>query len=111
VLLATSDGTFLWDGTDGKTPLEQFPVNKKEISEYDVIMLGDVSPVIFTNEQVTLISEFVREGGGLIMIAGERFAPAEYTSQEKWAAMLPVVAQRASYQTPEGGFQELFHVE
>src|ERR1051326_1041850 len=52
VLLSTADGTFLWDGTDGKTPLEQFPVNKKEISEYDVIMVGDVNPVIFTADQV-----------------------------------------------------------
>ena len=110
VLLATSDGAFIWDGTDGKTPLEQFPVNKKEISDYDVIILGDINPVIFTTEQANLMREFVREGGGFIMIAGERFAPGEYT-QGVWAEMLPVIPQRAAYQTPEGGFQDLFPVE
>jgi uncharacterized membrane protein len=110
VLLSTSDGTFLWDGTDGKTPLEQFPVNKKEISEYDVIIVGDVNPVIFTADQVNLIRDFVREGGGFIMIAGERFAPAEYTTAA-WAEMLPIVPQRAAFQTPDGGFQESFPVE
>jgi uncharacterized membrane protein len=110
VLLATADGTFIWDGTDGKTPLEQFPMNKKEISDFDVVILGDINPVIFTNEQINLIRDFVRDGGGLIMIAGEHFAPSEYT-QGAWAEMLPVVPQRAAFQTPEGGFQETFPIE
>ncbi|HEY3323348.1 MAG TPA: VWA domain-containing protein [Planctomycetota bacterium] len=110
VLLATGDGAFLWDGTDGKTPLENFPMNKKEINDYDVLIIGDVNPVIFTNEQVNLVRDFVREGGGMIMIAGERFAPSEYTASV-WAEMLPIVPQRAAFQTPEGGFQESFPVE
>jgi len=110
VLLSSADGTFLWDGTEGKTPLEQFPVSKKEISEYDVLMIGDVNPVIFTAEQTNLVRDFVREGGGMIMIAGERFAPAEYNSGA-WAEMLPIVPQRSAYQPPEGGFQDQFPVE
>ena len=110
VLLATADGTFIWDGTDGKTPLEQFPMNKKEISDFDVVILGDINPVIFTNEQINLVRDFVRDGGGLIMIAGEHFAPSEYT-QGAWAEMLPVVPQRAAFQTPEGGFQDTFPIE
>ncbi|MCY3022564.1 MAG: VWA domain-containing protein [Planctomycetota bacterium] len=110
VLLATGEGTFLWDGTDGKTPLDQFPLNKKEINEYDVLIFGDVNPSIFTGEQVNLVREFVREGGGFIMIAGERFAPSEYT-QGAWLEMLPIVPQRAAFQPPEGGFQEPFGVE
>ena len=110
VLLCNADGTFFWDGTDGKPQMEQFPVNKKEMSEYDVLIIGDVNPVIFTNDQITLVRDFVREGGGLIMIAGEHFAPAEYT-QGAWAEMLPVVPQRAAFQAPEGGFQETFPIE
>ncbi len=110
VLLCTADGTFIWDGTDGKTPLEQFPVNKKEMSEYDVLILGDVNPVIFTNDQIKLIQDFIREGGGMIMIAGEHYAPAEYT-QGAWPEMLPIVPQRAAFQPPEGGFTETFPVE
>ena len=110
VLLATSDGAFLWDGTEGKTPLEQFPINKKEISEYDVIIFGDVSPSIFTADQVKLLQEFVREGGGFMMIAGERYMPAEYLSGA-WFEMLPVIPQRGTFQVPDGGFQETFPVE
>ena len=110
VLLCSGESTFIWDGTDGKTPLEQFPVNKKEISEYDVLILGDVNPVIFTSDQIVLIRDFVRDGGGLIMIAGQYFAPAEYT-QGAWAEMLPIVPQRAAYQVPEGGFVEKFGIE
>ena len=110
VLLATGDGAFLWDGTDGKTPLEQFPAKKRDISEYDVLIIGDVNPSIFTTEQVNLIRDFVREGGGFIMIAGERFAPIEYT-QGVWAEMLPVVPQNAALQAPEGGFQDPFPIE
>ena len=110
VLLSTSDGTFLWDGTDGKQPLEQFPISKKEINEYDVLIFGDVNPQIFTNDQVNLVRDFVREGGGFIMIAGERYAPGEYV-QGVWAEMLPVIPQRAAFQTPDGGFQDAFPVE
>jgi len=110
ILLATSEGTFLWDGTEGKQPLEQFPITKKEISEYDVIIFGDVNSVIFTGEQINLVRDFVREGGGFIMIAGERYSPGEYT-QGVWQEMLPVVPQRAAFQTPEGGFQEAFPME
>ncbi|HLX64006.1 MAG TPA: ThuA domain-containing protein [Planctomycetota bacterium] len=110
VLLATSDNTFQWDGTEGKTPLEQFPINKKEISDYDVIIFGDVSPTIFTADQAKLLQEFIREGGGFMMIAGERYAPAEYT-QAPWFEILPVIPQRSAYATPEGGFQEQFSIE
>jgi hypothetical protein len=110
VLLCTGEGNFIWDGTDGKTPLEQFPINRKEMSEYDVLILGDVNPVIFTSEQVNLIRDFVREGGGFVMIAGSRFAPIEYT-HGAWAEMLPIVPQRAAYQVPEGGFQDAFQME
>jgi hypothetical protein len=45
------------------------------------------------------------------MIAGERFAPGEYAQNEMLAQILPVIPQRAAYQTPEGGFQELFPIE
>ncbi len=110
VLLATSDGGFLWDGTEGKEPLQNFPINKKEISEYDVIIFGDVSPSIFTQDQARLLQDFVREGGGFMAIAGERYMPAEYVAGI-WFEMLPVIPQRSSFQAPDGGFQETFQVE
>lgn len=111
VLLATSEGEFLWDGTDGKEPLQTFPQLKKEIEDYDVLILGDINPVIFTAKQMALISEFVHDsGGGLIMIAGERFNPSAYL-RGPLSEMLPVVPKPASYQTPDEGIQDSFPVE
>ncbi len=110
VLMATSDNTFLWEGPEGKSPLDQFPINKREISEYDVIIFGDVSPSLFTTDQFKLLQDFIREGGGFMMIAGERYAPSEY-SQPPWLEILPVIPQRAANQTPEGGLQDMFSVE
>ena len=110
VLMATADNTFTWDGTDGKTPLDQFPINKREIGEYDVIIFGDVSPSIFTADQFKLLKDFISEGGGFMMIAGERYAPSEY-SAPPWSEILPVIPQRGPNQAPDGGFQDTFAVE
>ncbi|GMV80116.1 MAG: hypothetical protein AMXMBFR7_13000 [Planctomycetota bacterium] len=110
ILFATTDGAWIWDGTASKEPLERFPGTKKEMNEYDVLILGDVNPIIFTNDQTTLIRDFVREGGGFIMIAGERFAPAAYTGGPL-GEMLPVVPQRAAYAIGDEGLQETFPLE
>ena len=111
VLLASGDGSVIWDGTEGKQPLDQFPITRKEIGEYDVIVVGDVSVTLFTADQTKLLRDFVREGGGLIFIAGERYDPAEYT-QGAWFEMLPVVvAPRGSNGVPEGGLSETYRME
>ena len=109
-LLASGEGTFLWDGTPGKATLETFPNTKKEMGEYDVVILGDVNPVIFTTDQIKLLLDFVREGGGFIMIAGERFAPGAYLGGAL-AELLPVVPHPGAYVPPEGGFQDQFPIE
>lgn len=110
ILLATGEDTWIWEGTAGKQSLSAFPINKKEFNEYDVIMLGDINPVIFTSDQIKRLQEFVREGGGLIMIAGERFMPGSFINGPL-GEMLPVVAHPAAYQTPAEGFQEQFPME
>jgi hypothetical protein len=110
ILLATAENTFIWEGSPGKNPLDAFPINEKEIGEYDVLILGDVSPAIFTTEQLKLIQKFVREGSGFIMIAGARFAPSSY-STGPLAELLPVVPQAAAYEVPAEGLQEPFPIE
>jgi hypothetical protein len=67
------------------------------LKTYHVIILGDVDPKLFPRgpEQVKLLADFVREregGGGLLMIAGEHFAPAAYAGTEL-ADVLPVTAE------------------
>ncbi|MCW8131875.1 MAG: hypothetical protein KIS92_16125 [Planctomycetota bacterium] len=109
VLLATNEEQWIYDGSPGK-PAVSFPQEKKDFGEYDVIILGDINPMIFTKDQIARLQEFVREGGGLIMIAGERFMPSSYITGPL-GEMLPVVPQPAAYQTPSEGFQEQFPIE
>jgi len=58
--------------------LPQFPKTRKELFAYDMLIIGDVDSKFFTNEQLKWISEFVEEGGGLIMIAGRSYNPSSY---------------------------------
>src|SRR5207248_3103409 len=56
---------------------------KKDLEGYDVVILGDVDPRPENDPKMTEhlkdLADFVREhGGGLLMIAGERFAPQAY---------------------------------
>lgn len=110
VLLTTADGRFLWEGSPGKVPLDSFPVNEREMEPYHVLILGDVSPAIFTADQQKLVQKFVREGGGLVMIAGGRFAPSSYATGGL-AELLPVVPHPTPYELPPEGLQEPFAIE
>jgi hypothetical protein len=54
---------------------------RAELNQYDVIILGDVDPrdPKVGEKNLKNLADFVRErGGGLLMIAGERFAPRAY---------------------------------
>jgi hypothetical protein len=88
---------FLVEGDPGitkgdKTPyIAEFPRGKSDLNDkFDVVILGDVDPKVFSQEQLKNLSDFVSiAGGGLIMIAGRQFAPNSYanTPLDK---MLPV---------------------
>ncbi len=44
----------------------EFPESRQDMLGYDVVVFGDVNPAYFTDEQLTLLEEFVRtEGGGV----------------------------------------------
>jgi hypothetical protein len=68
-----------------KSPwLPGFPAGRddfrKELFEYDLLILGDVPGKFFNPEQQEVIKQFVSEGGGLVQIAGRVHAPAEWIS-------------------------------
>jgi len=64
-----------------ETARRVFPVEAKELFDYDVLIFGDVDPSRLTNSVMKNISDFVTErGGGVIFIAGPRFTPLEYDS-------------------------------
>jgi uncharacterized membrane protein len=73
VLLTSADPTF---AQEGDTPIQRFPVSIDELLDYDVVLLGDVSPQQFSDGQLQLIEEFVGDkGGGFGMMAGPRDSP------------------------------------
>ena len=56
-----------------------FPKDMKNIFEYDLIILGDVSSKYFKPEQLELLEKQIKEhGGSLIMLAGSLNAPSSY---------------------------------
>ena len=59
--------------------MARFPKDVRNIFEYDLIILGDVSSKYFKPGQLELLEEQIREhGGSLIMLAGSLSAPAGY---------------------------------
>ncbi|HZY89496.1 MAG TPA: VWA domain-containing protein, partial [Gemmataceae bacterium] len=79
VLLLDADPEF---AEQDRSAISEFPT-REELKSYDVVILGDVDPKPRDDNKMTEhlkdLADFVREkGGGLLMIAGERFAPETY---------------------------------
>jgi len=49
-----------------------FPTNEARLTDYDLIVLGEVDADTFTAEEQTWIREYVARGGGLVVIDGTR---------------------------------------
>jgi len=66
--------------TEPGTPyLAAFPADKEALFKYDMVIIGDVDPKVFTDDQMQAIEEFVSEFGGACMfIAGKNFMPGAY---------------------------------
>jgi len=106
---------FLVDGDPGLSQqpdsvyLPAFPNTLADLSDkYDVIILGDVDPKVFTGTQIQNMYQFVaQQGGGLIMVAGRNFAPTAYvdTPIEK---LLPVQLLPTRSYVPGGPDADVF---
>ncbi len=73
-----------------ETARRVFPVDAKELFNYDVLIFGDVDPSRLTNSVMKNVSDFVTErGGGVIFISGPRYTPLEYDSTPL-ASLMPV---------------------
>ena len=61
---------------EGDTELQQLPVSPEDWAVYDAIVLGDVSPEVFTTDQLEQIREHVAlRGGGLFWAGGPGATP------------------------------------
>ncbi len=82
-----------------KEHLAAFPKTKKEIMKYDLVILGDVRRNFFSNQQLELLEELVKKGGGsLLMVAGRYAAPQSY-KDSIIANVLPVEIGSGPWET------------
>ncbi len=97
-LLESAAVDFIQESTQGVPALTRFPPTRKDLFQYDVIILGDLSPDDIdrgfqsrasTADLLGEIREFVELGGGFIMIAGQLHSPRDYRDT-KIADILPV---------------------
>jgi len=74
-----------------RVAIAHFPTSRDELWKYDVIILGDVNPAYFNEAQLVNVREFVLErGGGLVLIAGQRYMPAMF-ARSPLGPVIPVV--------------------
>jgi uncharacterized membrane protein len=80
----------------GRTSIDRLPASLEDWNRYDVVVLYDVDPEKISNEQETGLENLIRNGGGLLVIAGRNHGlDALLTVRSaKMAAMLPVEIDR-----------------
>ncbi len=80
----------------GNAPIEHLPETVAEWDKYDVVVLYDIDPEKFTNEQETGLEQLIRTGGGLLVIAGRSHGLDSLLTVRtaKMGAMLPVEIDR-----------------
>ena len=96
---------------EGSPYVEQFPENKKDLFEYDVIVFGDVDPKSLSVTQMENLNEFVsRFGGAFVMIAGRRHSPLSF-AETPVSDMLPVEFERGTGGDDASTSDKPIHVE
>jgi uncharacterized membrane protein len=111
-LLASADFDFLQEGnkplpsSTRDTP-GHFPDKLEQLMAYDVLVIGDADPRYFSDSQLQLISEFVSRGGGLMMVAGERWAPQAYRNTPI-EALLPITLSHVQPTDPSATLTQGF---
>ena len=79
-------------GTGRRKQTKQFPKTVQEWNDYRVVILGDVSPQVLTEESQKSLREYVTQrGGSLIVIAGQNDMPHSFAG-EPLEELLPVEA-------------------
>lgn len=121
-LLFSADENF---AQEGNKPITRFPVSEEELFEYDVLLLGDIDPVLLTEAQQRMVERFVsNRGGGLAFLAGPKHCPDEWagttlqkllpvtlsieTARNSLASDSPLMSGFSPQMTPEGSISDLF---
>jgi uncharacterized membrane protein len=83
-----------------------FPKEMEDLFRYHAIILDDIESSYFTQDQLSLLQQFVgRRGGGFLMLAGkDSFAPGGY-SRTPVGEMLPIYLDKSQALAPETGYR------
>lgn len=99
----------------------EFPKDQKTLASFDVILWGDVDSQQVSTAQLTLVRDFVLQGGGLVFIDGERdhlasmkdtplgnMVPVRFVANQRLAskmqlAVTPLGAEHAAMSLLPGG--------
>lgn len=78
---------------EGNVEIDSLPDSPERWAEYDVVILGDVTPEVFTYEQLAQMREHISlRGAGLIWIGGEGYTPRAWW-ETPLADLLPFVSE------------------
>lgn len=94
--------------TEDQTARPHFPVQKSELLQYDVILLGDISLAYLSPIVLDNLRDFVKDqGGGLLFIAGPHANPLTYKGTQL-ADLLPVELDSARAPDTDSPITESF---
>ncbi len=100
VMLLASGKRYIQEGT---VILDALPHTAEEWNKFDVVILGDLWPGVFTLEQLTQLKERVSVGGaGLIWIGGEGATPAAWRTTPMNELLPFVISESAATASPSG---------
>lgn len=106
-LLQESDLEFALQDETAKPLQGRFPLTREALSAYDVLLLGDLNPGALTPGVLENVREFVREGGGVLMIAGPNHMPKDYRGSPI-ETLLPMELDTVKIPPPDASISESF---
>ncbi len=97
---------------EDETALAHFPASEEALSEYDVIIWGDVDLSELSPSSLAAVNSFVeKKGGALVFIAGETNNPWNYFDSD-FHNLLPVTPEdQPSFPNPSSGTGPGFRIE
>ena len=97
VRLGTEDGDELKGG---------FPATAEELYAYHAVILDDLEAEFFTQDQMQLLKDFVRQrGGGLLMLGGQESFKNGHYDRTPVGDMLPVYVDDVAAPPPDGRYR------
>ncbi|MHB9129599.1 MAG: hypothetical protein ACYDBB_00730 [Armatimonadota bacterium] len=74
-----------------------FPAAYEDLLSYDVIILGNVSGPMLSTVGQEMLADFLKAGGGLLMLSGDRTYGQTTFSNENFAKLLPYTSAPNDY--------------